>query len=1198
MAASRLLPPRFEVVPEFAALGAGVIVAIDRDRGRPVVFKIVTAAPSTFATERDQVREQFAVAAAVLHPNLVRLDELHEQDDRWGFTMELVDGPELIDWVRPGTAEVDDDGIAGWGAIEGMLRPRFLEGRVRTALGQIAGALAALHGAGVVHRGIKPANLRVDRVDRVVVLELGLAAIARTRRDQGDRPRTIEYMSPEEAGDGRVTTASDLYGLGAILFEIVTGRPPFVGAAADVTTDKLEHPAPRATRFVPELARDLDELCVRLLDRDPARRPSAADVAAQFGAPNQPRAGGVSPRARREPPLLGRDAELAALQGVLDARAAPLLYLVHGPTGVGKSALLDRVARDAARRGMLVCAGRSERGAIRRFAAWDGFIDGVGRHLAGLGPIERAALLPEDAAAITYLSPSFARVAPARPSWGTLDELTARGIEALRTLLARVTRDRPVVAILDGHDDDDLDHHNLALLRELMRPPAPALTIFLGARSNAPPPLALAAHLAGLTVELRVLEVTPLAEPAATALAARLLGTSDPDGAAALARRSGGNPLFLEQLAQAPQLDDDGLAALVAGRLAALPGSARAVLRLIAASGRPIRQDVLGSALGLTHRVVIRELAVLTAGRWVRTTGTRRNDLAELFHGVVGDAARQGPPLDGEHALLAAALDNSGLGDELDRVHHWTRAGDRVRASALAIAMVASARDSHDFTVAAGRCDGVLALAPPPAQRAALVRARADALVGIGDGPGAANAYLDAGLAADQAGRADDALDARRLAAEHLLRSGQIERGFAVAHAVAEAAEIDLARSRGRMLGTLMIERARSRLRGTRLPATPDPGAARLADVCRSLAVGFAMTDSVRAAWFTSRGVRAALDSGDRSRVARALALDSWAQVAGGGPGVARAQRGLALADRLIAEGPGAPDRDRAVRALIEAARGAAAFGAGEFAAAVAHGDRARDRYRACSSGFAFEARIVTPFVITATAWLGRWADAGRRRAALEREATASGDQHAQIFALSGYGVIADLAAGAGDAARDRIAAAVRTWPRDLAPAIHVRAIIALAACDLYQGYPDTAGKRLAGAWTSLDDPVEHVRANLLELSARAAIRCGRLTDATLTTRKLGEIAWAAGPALLLRASIAAHSSLPDLARELLAQGEAACDAAGLAAHATAAHDRAARLVGGAAGRAGIAASHARADALGLGDPARSFEFLVPWPAG
>lgn len=1209
MVAGPSLPRRFEVIRELAAGGTGVVLeAIDRDGATRVAFKILHPPPPGAAPERDlaeRVREEFAVAAGVRHPNLVRLGELHDLDGRWGFSMELVDGPTIFDWCRRGGDE-GADGLHGWGTID-SLRPRFLEGRLRTAVGQIAGALAALHGAGIVHRDLRPCNLRIDRgerVDRVVVLDLGLAALAATRDDGAGRAGIVEYLAPEQVARGRVTTASDLYALGAILFEIITGRPPFIGTPADVANDKREHPAPRATQLVPELARDLDELCARLLDRDPARRPSAADVAAQFGTTDQPRVTGTMAAVadpRRERALEGRDGELALLRAAIEEAGAarPIVYVVHGPVGVGKTALLERLAHEAAAEGALVCAGRCGSRTATRYAAWDSFIDGISRHLAALDPQVRAAVLPEDAAAIAHLFPSFARVVPARSSSATAAELGNRARAALRALLARLTAEHRLVAILD--DAHAADDESLDLLCELLQPPAPAVVTLFGVRmtpASAAAERARMQRLAALPIDLRFLPLGPLAPTAAAAFAERLLGS--PAGAASLAEASSGNPLVLEQLAHAPDLaHDQTVVGLVAARLAAMPGSAQAIVRVLAAAEAPLRHDVIGSALGLTHRAVVRDLGLLAAARLVHTTGSRRNDLAELHHGVVADAVRTGPPLATEHALLAAALDLSGIGDERTRLRHWLAAGDREHAGALAVAMVAHARDALAFAAALVACDDALALPQAPGPRAALLRARADALLGAGDAARAADAYLDAAAAADAAA-AGDALDARRIAAELLLRTGELARGFDLAHAVAASAGLDLAISNSRMIGRLLIERARSRLRGTTLADEADATAAHIADVCTSLAAALAHVDPLRAAWFSTRAVRAALDSGDPRRAARAFAHESGVQVARGGPGRPRARRALALADALVPMESLAPDRDRADRALIEAARADAACMIGDFPEALARADRAAALYRDCSPRFAFEARAAAITAITALAWLGRWGEAAARRRALAAVAAATGDRHALVHATTGDAVVADLATTDALTVRRAIADAMRGWNRDRAPGLFAREVIALATCDLAAGAPGAAADRLAAAWPLLEDAhvlhAEPLRAALLSLSARAALLTRNVQRATAATRLLARIGWAAGPAHLLEAALAHLSGDLPATLTLLAHAETASHAAHLSANAAAALHLRGTLTPGPTGATLVATAATAATTLSLGAPSFAFPLLAPLP--
>jgi serine/threonine protein kinase len=95
---------------------------------------------------------------------------------------------------------------------------------------------------------------------------------------------TVAYMAPEQcAGDARLTVATDWYAFGAVLFQALTGRLPFEGEPARILFDKQTEPAPRPSQLIPYIPRDLDDLCVELLDRDPAHRPTGSQLLRRLG---------------------------------------------------------------------------------------------------------------------------------------------------------------------------------------------------------------------------------------------------------------------------------------------------------------------------------------------------------------------------------------------------------------------------------------------------------------------------------------------------------------------------------------------------------------------------------------------------------------------------------------------------------------------------------------------------------------------------------------------------------------------------------------------------------------------------------------------------------------------------------------------------------------------------------------------------
>ena len=180
-----IAPERYELTRQLGAGGMGVVYeAIDRERGGRVAVKTLQhASPEALL----RLKSEFRSLADLVHPNLVRFDELVEHRGHWFLVMELITGRDFVAHVRP----------AG---------DAFDEGRLRDALRQVALGLRALHAAGMVHRDIKPANVLVEPAGRAVLLDLGLATLTAGPRmsETGGVVGTAAYMAPEQAASERV----------------------------------------------------------------------------------------------------------------------------------------------------------------------------------------------------------------------------------------------------------------------------------------------------------------------------------------------------------------------------------------------------------------------------------------------------------------------------------------------------------------------------------------------------------------------------------------------------------------------------------------------------------------------------------------------------------------------------------------------------------------------------------------------------------------------------------------------------------------------------------------------------------------------------------------------------------------------------------------------------------------------------------
>jgi hypothetical protein len=370
---SELFGGRFVINGLMGEGGMGIVYeAHDRERAEPVAIKtLLRASPKKIY----RLKNEFRALAGVVHPNLVRLHELFVDDDRWYFSMELVEGRPFHRYVRP-------DGVLD-------------EARLRAALPQLRDAIIAIHAAGKLHRDLKPSNVLVTAEGRVVVLDFGLVLDPRPSRDrdtheEGYVEGTPAYMAPEQAAALPMSEASDYYAMGVMLFEALTGELPFDGHGNEVLRDKNEHPAPRASSRG-EVPADLDALCAELLARAPALRPGAGALEARLGA--SPAPDGTT-RVRSIPTelagLIGRERELGELrEAAFAARdgARPVVVLLSGESGIGKSALAGAFFDElAARHGAVVLAGRCyEREAVP-YKAFDAVIDALSRHLGRVDP--------------------------------------------------------------------------------------------------------------------------------------------------------------------------------------------------------------------------------------------------------------------------------------------------------------------------------------------------------------------------------------------------------------------------------------------------------------------------------------------------------------------------------------------------------------------------------------------------------------------------------------------------------------------------------------------------------------------------------------------------------------------------------------------------------------------------------------------
>jgi len=231
--------------------------AEDLTLGQVVALKFLPESLAQDAPALTRFHAEVRTARQVSHPNVCRMFDIGEADGVLFLTMEYVDGEDLASVVRR----------------IGRLSPDKATEIAR----QICAGLAAAHERGVIHRDLKPANVMLDGTGKIRLTDFGLAGIAATIKGADVRAGTPAYMAPEQLAGREVTTKSDIYSLGLILYEILTGKRAFEASTLAELTKQRE----AATVTNPStLVRDLDPLIerviMRCLENDPDKRPSSA----------------------------------------------------------------------------------------------------------------------------------------------------------------------------------------------------------------------------------------------------------------------------------------------------------------------------------------------------------------------------------------------------------------------------------------------------------------------------------------------------------------------------------------------------------------------------------------------------------------------------------------------------------------------------------------------------------------------------------------------------------------------------------------------------------------------------------------------------------------------------------------------------------------------------------------------------------
>ncbi len=1052
---------RFEVVRRLGSGASGVVYeATNRKSGERVALKALSRLD---AASLYRFKREFRALSGVFHPNLVTLNELFHESGQWYLSMELVHGRSFVEFVRARrsstpargeTARVDEPDLS----------------RLRPALAQLVRALYALHEADRLHRDIKPSNVLVTEQGRVVVLDFGFV-----RELGADVVESLEivgtpaYMAPEQARFGGGQPASDWYAVGVMLFEALTGRLPFEGD--HVLAEKLERDAPLVHTLWPDVPSDLDQLCRELLQREPELRPSGRELLTRVGDLSP------TPEPSDEDPFVGRAASLRALWAAFDrvrndggSRVVSLI----GPSAIGKTALLERFARELHERGAWVLLGRCHERENVPYKALDGIIDSLVRRMAELREVDLALLLPRYLGALTLQFPVLLRI-PAvaqqaarysRPA--DTHELRRHASNALQELLARVADHRSLVLLIDDLQWGDVD--SVHILRDALGPgDMPGLLLVAAHREDeralSPALHAFADVLAPLERRGRyeLLPLSVLDEQDARELTSNLLGARASDGqlVAHILSESGRVPLFIHELTRHVLSGGEPTATLeqlVQLSRARLSPPADHLLELLALAAAPLALAAARELVPDLDKV----LPELTREHLVRQTFHPVETLAmrhDQLRAIVARRIPRGRAVE-FHLTLAHELAAHGAEPEL-LAYHFLSAGDAGHAASYAARAAEGAARSLAFDSAARCYELALAWGSHSAlEMRALQVGMADALANSGRGSEAGDAYQRAALGASGDVRATLLASA----VDQLLRAGQLEQGLTLGDKLLRELGLGTAQTGPRALVGLLARRSYLWLRGYEF--TPQdvvtPRAIARVEAARAMSHALGHMDPFAAANMQARHLLLALESGDSFSVSRALGYEAVYLAI---EGDANSEKALALLERQRALTP--EPTHPYLRAFAHYAVGVVDWGRGRWEGALAALDRAESAYRSDCTGVAWETLAAQLFSLGCLSFLGEFTELRKRIASIADEAAAR-DDRLTLQWIYAWQALADTLQGDLVAARQSIVSARERLPKDRYTLPHLFVLVATSCASLHTGDGRGAYQRIDREWPSI----------------------------------------------------------------------------------------------------------------------------------
>jgi len=1121
---------RFRIRRRLGSGGMGVVYeAHDRETDKVVALKTLTRAE---ASHISRFKNEFRSLADVSHPNLAALYEFMSDGQYWFFTMELVQGLNFLEYVRPGyhskhlqssrtptlrkspgASDSDKELLANYEAETKQLdsikslhsgdeRPETLEdpalalsrldlGALNVALRQLAEGLYGLHETGKLHRDIKPSNVLVTKEGRVVILDFGLVAEVEGKEphDTLTLAGTPDYMSPEQGAQLALSRASDWYSVGVMLYQALTGRLPFAGKFYEVMMNKQNFDPPEPRELVANTPPELNDLCVGLLRRKPEERPSGRDVLRILGhgrtGPLQRPISTPTSSLTQTTPFVGRERQLRELEDAFNLTRSGQTVTVHlhGSSGMGKTAVarhfLDQLSDSKSE--VVTLEGRCYERESVPYKALDGVVDSLTKYLLSLPEAKAGELMPREVPALARLFPVMLQVdavfnAPQREQ-EVPDPFSLRrkAFAALRELLGRICERQPLVLYIDDLQWSDAD--STSLLEDLLRPPdSPPLLLLSSFRSEdvrTKPFLKALLEKTGNQSYREVL-VGALSKSESYTLLHDLLGSSasvlEPFADAILGEARG-NPFLLEQLARYALSSDQ----------TATTGITLAVMLDERLRHLPKGARQFIDALAVAGRPINPEVAYQAA----ELSGDELPLVTTLRAAQFLRTGGAGHTLELYHDRIREALANQLTPQRVTQIHR--RLAQALEARGIDdpealyehyLGAGERVRAATHAAVAARKAASALAF-----DRAAAFYRRALELAPARDAElvdlkrGLAEALVNAGRPAEaaqayldvaQLTSARHSLDFKRQAAQQLLMGGHINEGLELIRSVLAAVGLSYPEGPKSALASLLVKRLQVWLRGLHFKERAESQIPEF--------------ELVRLD--TCFAVAAGLGSVDLIRGADFQSRHLLLALKAGEP--YRVARALAFEAAWTAARGGAGS-ERAMQIARQAeelaqrvghphaiglsvwARGVDAYLGGRWKKAADLCEQASEVLRDRCKGVAWELTIANRYRLSAQLHMGQLVQVTRSVPSLLSAALEQGNLFGAMELRTRLNLIW-LAADDPDRGRAEVIEALKSWPNEGFHLQHYTSLHALTQIELYTGDYEVAWKHVEGQWQALED--------------------------------------------------------------------------------------------------------------------------------